>query len=163
MSFLTTLLTTAPVTTPLLPTPPDVSTPNELMHGAIDFFSLWIGRIGGIIAIIGFIKFALGIKSDNAQEMLSALLTAVSGFIIMEYVSSTFTITGATADSEFYSIMKFTMKWIRRIGAAAMLLGSISFGLSIRDHNASTKVSALKTIAAGGVTIAVSGIWKLFI
>lgn len=162
MSSLITLLTTAPPsTTPFLPVAP-TGEPSALMSGAIDFFSLWIGRIGGIVALIGMIKFALGIKSDNSQEMLSALLTAISGFIIMEFVSSTFAFTGATADAEFQNIMKFTMKWIRRVGAVALFIGATSFGLSVKDHNAVTKVTALKTIAAGGVTVAITGIWKLF-
>ena len=156
------LLTTAPVTTMPYWAAPPVGTPEELMHGGIDFFSLWIARIGGVVALIGMIKFALGIKSENAQEMITALLTAISGFIIMEYVTTTFSFTGASADAEFQNIMIFAMKWVRRVGAFALFWGALSFGLASKDNNAASKVTALKTIAAGGVTVAVSGIWKVF-
>lgn len=160
MSFLA-LLTTPPITAPYWAAPP-TGTPEELMHGGIDFFSLWIARIGGVVALIGMIKFALGIKSENAQEMISALLTAISGFIIMEYVTSTFSFTGTPADAEFKNIMTFAMKWVRRVGAFAFFWGALSFGFAIKDNNAASKVTALKTIAAGGVTIAVQGIWTVF-
>ena len=37
----------------ILPTLPSVTSPSDLMHGAIEFFTVWIARIGGIVALIG--------------------------------------------------------------------------------------------------------------
>ncbi len=146
----------------ILPTLPTVSSPAELMHGAIDFFSTWIARIGGVVALIGMIKFALSVKNEDSRESLSAILTAIAGFIIMEYVTTTFSFSTTTADTEFQNIMVFAMRWIRRVGSLALLLGAVTFGLSIKDNNAVNKVNGMKTIAAGGIVIATSAIWRLF-
>lgn len=146
----------------VLPTLPTVTTPSDLMHGAIAFFSTWIARIGGIVALIGMIKFALSIKNEDARESLTAILTAISGFIIMEYVTTTFNFSTTTADAEFQSLMVFCMKWIRRVGAMALLLGSVTFGLSVKDHSAANKIMGMKTIAAGGIVIATSALWRMF-
>ena len=146
----------------VLPTLPTVTTPSDLMHGAIEFFSTWIARIGGIVALIGMIRFALSIRSEDSRESLAAILTAVSGFIIMEYVTATFNFTTATADAEFQSLMAFCMKWIRRVGAMALLLGTVTFGLSFKDNSAVSKITGMRTIAAGGIVIAASALWRLF-
>ena len=95
----------------ILPTLPPVSSPSDLMHGAIEFFSTWIARIGGIVALIGMIKFALSVKNEDSRESLAAILTAISGFIIMEYVTTIFTFSTGTAESEFQSLMIFAMRW----------------------------------------------------
>ena len=62
--------------------PPDASivSPSDavehlLMH--IDF-ARWISRVGGLVAFIGAIKFALSIKSEDAREQLQAALIMVS-------------------------------------------------------------------------------------
>ena len=146
----------------ILPTLPPVSSPSDLMHGAIEFFSTWIARIGGIVALIGMIKFALSVKNEDSRESLAAILTAISGFIIMEYVTTIFTFSTGTAESEFQSLMIFAMRWIRRVGSLALLLGSITFGLSVKDHNAVNKITGMKTIAAGGIVIATSALWRMF-
>ena len=56
-----------------LPDPP-TGTPNELAKDGIDFFQLWISRIGGIVAFIGAVKFALGVKDDEAKEQLDEFM-----------------------------------------------------------------------------------------
>lgn len=144
----------------ILPTVP-TGTPGELAQGAINFFSTWIGRVGGVIAIIGALKFALSIKSDDPKEQLQAVLIMVSGFMIQAAISAgLFNIpanyTDAAATIEFRSILKFIGKWIRRVGALGFSIGAISFGFAIKENNATTKVTGLKTMAAGATAMALS-------
>ena len=148
-----------------LPTTLPTGTPEQMMGGAITFFSTWIGRVGGVVALIGAIKFALSIKNDDAKEMLSALLVMISGFIISSSVTSgIFTVTsGMTADAEFTQIMQFIAKWLRRVGAVGTMIGAVMFGFAIKDNNATTKITALKTFAAGAMTLAVTAIWTAFV
>lgn len=151
----------------LIPDPP-TGTPAELAKGGIEFFSLWIARIGGIIAFIGAIKFALSIKDDNAKEQLLAVLIMVSGFMIKAAVSdlNIFNIpavyTQATADAEFESILRFIGKWTRRVGALGMFLGAIMFGISFKDEPAA-KLNGIKTLSAGAIVVAVSAILDTFV
>lgn len=139
--------------------------PQTLMNGAITFFGTWISRVGGVVAFIGAVKFALAVKADDARDMLSALLVMVSGFMIAASQSSgIFTVSaGATAEAEFRTIMQFIARWIRRAGAVGTMVGAVMFGLSIKDNNAATKISGLKTFAAGAMVIAIAGIWQTFV
>ncbi len=144
----------------ILPSVPS-GTPGELAQDAIDFFSIWIGRIGGIVAIIGAIKFALSIKSDDPKEQLQAILIMVSGFMIQSAISAgLFNIpasyTDAAATAEFQSILRWIGKWIRRVGAFGMCIGAVSFAFAIKDNNAVTKITGLKTMAAGAMAMALS-------
>lgn len=151
----------------ILPNPPS-GTPGELAADGITFFSTWIARIGGIVAFIGAIKFALSIKNEDAREQLQSILIMVSGFMIVSAVRSLdiFNFPAVyseyAANAEFESILDFIGKWVRRVGGLALLLGAIMFGLSIKDNNANSKVSSLKTIASGAITMAVSFILPTF-
>lgn len=154
----------------ILPTPPS-GTPSEIVQTGLDFFSTWIARIGGIVAFIGAIKFALSIKSEDAKEQLQAVLIMISGFMIVSAIRnlSIFSIpnTGlispdVAANLEFRSILSFIGKWTRRVGSLALLIGSLMFGFSVKDNNANGKVNSLKTISAGGITMAVSAILPTF-
>lgn len=162
------LLGTIAVIASILP-PSPTGTPAELAADGITFFSTWIARIGGIVAFVGAIKFALSIKDDDAKEQLLAVMTMVSGFMIQAAVNdlSIFQIpaiyTDAAATLEFQSILTFIGKWIRRVGAVGLFLGSIMFGLSIKEHNAAQKVISLKTIAAGAIVISVSSMLHTFV
>lgn len=149
----------------VLPPAPPIGSPQQLMGGAITFFTTWIARVGGVVALIGAIKFALSIKNDDSKEMLTSLLVMVSGFIISSATSSgIFTVSsGMTADAEFTQIMQFIARWLRRVGAVGTLIGAVMFGFSIKDNNATTKISALKTFAAGAMTMAITAIWTTFV
>ena len=65
----------------------------------------------------------------------------------------------------------FDVKTIRSVSIAEfeaqnqarMLLGAITFGLSIKDNNAGGKVSGLKTLSAGAIAVSVSAILPLFV
>jgi hypothetical protein len=47
----------------------------------INFFVKWIGRIGGVVAFVGAVMFALAIKNNDAEQKQSALLTMIAGFV----------------------------------------------------------------------------------
>ena len=47
----------------------------------INFFVKWIGRIGGVVAFVGAVMFALAIKNNDAEAKQSALLTMIAGFV----------------------------------------------------------------------------------
>ncbi len=153
----------------ILPPLPSTSDPAAIAQSGIDFFSTWIARIGGIVAFIGAVKFALSVKSDDAKEQLQAVLTMVSGFMIVAAVGNLgiFEIpssyTATAANEEFAAIMRFIGRWARRVGALAMFLGGILFGLATKDNNPGSKVTGLKTMAAGGITAAVSTLLPLFV
>lgn len=144
----------------ILPPVPS-GTPGELAQSAIDFFSTWIERVGGVIAIVGAVKFALSLKSDDPKEQLQAVLIMISGFMIQAAVDAGLfdvpaTYTEAAATAEFQSILRFIGKWIRRVGALGFFIGAISFGFAVKENNATTKVTGLKTMAAGAMAMALS-------
>ena len=47
----------------------------------IEFFVKWIGRIGGVVAFVDAVMFALAIKNNDAEAKQSALLTMIAGFV----------------------------------------------------------------------------------
>ncbi|MDE6425332.1 MAG: hypothetical protein K2K89_04230 [Ruminococcus sp.] len=151
----------------ILPTPPTGS-PADIAQTGLTFFSTWIARIGGLVAFIGAIKFALSIKNDEAKEQLEAVLIMVSGFMIVSAIRnlSIFNIpsvySDAAANAEFHAILDFISRWTRRVGAVGLLIGSAMFGFSVKDNNAGGKVTSLKTISAGGMVMAVSAILPTF-
>lgn len=151
----------------ILPVPPSGS-PADIAQVGLNFFGTWIARIGSIVAFIGAIKFALSIKSDDAKEQLQSVLIMISGFMIVSAIRdlSVFNIpsvySDANANTEFSSILSFIGKWTRRVGALGLFIGAVMFGLSIKDNNAVGKVNSLKTISAGGITMAISFILPTF-
>lgn len=48
----------------------------------IGFFATWIGRIGGVIALVGAIMFGFAQKSEDAEGKQRAVNTMVSGIIV---------------------------------------------------------------------------------
>lgn len=148
----------------ILPDPPG-GTPSQLAQNGINFFSLWIARIGGIVAFIGAIKFALSIKADDARDQLNAVLIMVSGFMIRAAVQNLgmFSLSATDANTIFSSVMTFISTWTRRVGALGALIGAIMFALAIKDENAATKINGLKTFAAGAICMSVSTILPLFV
>ncbi len=168
LQFASTLMLSGEI---LLPPDASIVSPSDavehlLMH--IDF-ARWISRVGGLVAFIGAIKFALSIKSEDAREQLQAALIMVSGFMIQAAIGNLGVFglpdvyTDAAATQEFRSILDFIGGWSRRVGALAMLLGGVIFGLAAKDNNPGSKISGLKTMAAGGMTVAVSGILSTFV
>lgn len=132
--------------------------------------STWIARVGGLVAFIGAIKLALSLKNEDAREQIQAAMITVSGIMIQAAIGNlgvfkfpSGSYTTAAANAEFTSILDFIGGWTARVGGIAMLLGGIMFGFAIKDSDAGSKVSGLKALAAGGITIAVSGLLKTFV
>lgn len=152
----------------ILPAPP-TGTPTELAQDGITFFSTWISRIGGLIAFIGAIKFALSIRSDDGKEQMTALLVMVSGFMIQAAVSDLGvfdipkTYSAAAAEKEFKALLAFIQKWVRRVGGVGSFIGAFLFALSIKDNNPGAKVMALKTFAAGAIAVSVAAVLNSFV
>ena len=71
-----------PIMAAILPNTGAPENPAYLAQTGLTFFGTWISRIGGLVAFIGAIKFALSIKADETRDQLPALLTMVSGFRI---------------------------------------------------------------------------------
>lgn len=155
------------MTTPVIPILPTTGAPSDpalLAQTGLTFFGTWISRIGGLVAFIGAIKFALSVKSDETRDQLTALLIMVSGFMIQAAVSNLgmFDLASENAETIFQNILSFISRWTRRIGAAGTLIGAVLFGFAVKENNAVTKTTALKTFAAGAIVVSVSAILPLF-
>lgn len=135
-------------------------TPAEIAKDTLDFFSKWIGRAGGVIALIGFVRMALGFKEDSSREALEGALIAISGLIIKAAIDSldVFTTVPINADTEFKGLQYFISKWLAKLGGLALFLGAVLYALGIKDNDAAGKVIGIKTIATGGVIIGLSAI-----
>jgi hypothetical protein len=154
-----------PILAAILPDTGAPANPAVLAQTGLAFFGTWISRIGGLVAFIGAIKFALSIKSDETRDQLPALLTMVSGFMIQAAIANLGIFALATTDSEtiFQNLLLFIGTWTRRVGAAGTLVGAVMFGFAVKDNNAVGKVAALKTFAAGAIVVSVSGILHTFV
>ena len=154
-----------PALAAILPNTGAPENPAALAQTGLEFFGTWISRIGGLVAFIGAIKFALSIKSDETRDQLPALLTMVSGFMLQAAISNLgiFALGSTDAETIFQNILLFIGRWTRRVGAAGTLVGAVMFGFSVKDNNAVGKVAALKTFAAGAIVVSVSGILHTFV
>ena len=154
-----------PIMAAILPDTGAPENPAYLAQTGLAFFGTWISRIGGLVAFIGAIKFALSIKSDETRDQLPALLTMVSGFMIQAPIANLglFDLAAMNTETIFQNLLLFIGRWTRRVGAAGTLVGAVMFGFSIKDNNAVGKVAALKTFAAGASVASVSGILHTFI
>ena len=156
------------LTNNILPDPP-TGTLQDILTEVVSFFRTWIIRLGGLVAFIGAIKFAISIQSDDAREQLGAIMTMISGFMIQAAVRQLdiFKVDDYyniyAANEEFQAILDFIKVWARRVGALAMFSGAVMFGFSMKDNNATTKVKALRFIAVGGIIISVTALLPFFV
>lgn len=153
----------------VLPEPPTGEPLNEITADAISFFEIWLIRLGGLVAFIGAIKFAISIHSDNTKEQLGAIMTMISGFMIQSAVRKIgldlFNFSSSSdiyANTEFQGILDFIKVWIRRVGALAMFIGAVALGFSVKENNATAKVNSLRTIATGGIIVSISAVLWMF-
>lgn len=58
-------------------------TADNSYNKVINFFITWLRRIGAVVALVGAIMFALAIKSNDAEQKQSGLLTMVAGFVVV--------------------------------------------------------------------------------
>ena len=54
----------------------------EQFNSLVEFLATWIGRIGGVVAFVGVVQFALGVKSQNPDEKINGLKTLVAGIMV---------------------------------------------------------------------------------
>lgn len=43
----------------------------------------WIGRLGGVVALVGAVLWGLGFKSEDAEQQTRGLRTIISGMIVI--------------------------------------------------------------------------------
>lgn len=55
----------------------------------VSFFAKWMGRVGGLVAFVGAIMFALAIKNNDAEQKQAGLLTLVGGFAAIAITAAT--------------------------------------------------------------------------
>ena len=52
------------------------------IDGFIDFIGDWLVKIGGIVAMVGAVMFALGWQRDDSEQKTRGLLTMAAGFMV---------------------------------------------------------------------------------
>ena len=58
------------------------ATADTAYQTVINFFLVWIRRVGALIALIGGIMFGLSIKNHDSEQKQSGVLTMAAGFIV---------------------------------------------------------------------------------
>ena len=71
-----------PAIAAILPNTGAPENPAYLAQTGLTFFGTWISRIGGLVAFIGAIMFALAIKNNDAEQKQAGLITMIAGFIV---------------------------------------------------------------------------------
>ena len=154
----------------ILPTPP-TGTPWQVAQDLITTMSLWVGRVGGFISWIGAVKFAIGLKSEDAKDQIDAVLIMISGFMIQMAINDPTLLAGqanswtqAAINQQFARIMTFAQTWVGRAGGVTAFIGGIMLMLSLRDpDNSIGKINGAKTMAAGFVVASIALMLPLFV
>ena len=55
----------------------------EMFSALISFLATWMGRIGGMVAFIGVIQFALATYNQSPEQRVTAMLVFVSGAMLL--------------------------------------------------------------------------------
>lgn len=58
------------------------ATADSAYQSVINFFLVWIRRVGAVIALIGGIMFGLSIKNNDGEQKQAGILTMVAGFVV---------------------------------------------------------------------------------
>jgi hypothetical protein len=67
----------------------------ERWNAVLGLLTPWIGRLGGVVMLIGGIMFGLGFKNDDADSKTRGLQTLVAGAIVIAVGASYQTFVGA--------------------------------------------------------------------
>jgi hypothetical protein len=51
-------------------------------QNVVNFFLVWIRRVGALVALIGGIMFGLSVKNNDGEQKQAGILTMVAGFIV---------------------------------------------------------------------------------
>ena len=60
----------------------------ESIDGFIDFACEWLTKIGGVIALVGGVMFALGWQREDAEGKSRGLMTLMAGFMLVAIAQS---------------------------------------------------------------------------
>lgn len=58
------------------------------IDGFITFVTDWVFKIGGVVALIGGIMFAVGFQRDDSEGKTRGLFTLMAGFMLMAIAKS---------------------------------------------------------------------------
>jgi hypothetical protein len=58
------------------------NTADTAYQSVINFFLVWIRRVGALVALIGGIMFGLSVKNNDSEQKQAGILTMVAGFIV---------------------------------------------------------------------------------
>ena len=56
---------------------------NDLWNTVADVIQTWVTRLGGVVCFVGGIMFAMGWKSDDAEQKSRGISTLVAGAMVM--------------------------------------------------------------------------------
>lgn len=55
----------------------------DSIDGFIDFICDWLAKIGGVVALVGGVLFALGWQREDAEGKSRGLMTLMAGFMLI--------------------------------------------------------------------------------
>lgn len=86
----------------------------------------------------------------------TAVMQAAARFTpqIMPLADGTALDTQTDGDDQFESVIKFFVKWIKRVGLLVAFVGGVMFALAIKNNDAEQKQAGLLTLVAGFVVSA---------
>ena len=58
------------------------ATADSAYQKVVNFFLVWIRRVGALVALIGGIMFGLSVKNNDGEQKQAGILTMVAGFIV---------------------------------------------------------------------------------
>ena len=60
----------------------------ESIDAFIDFACNWLTKIGGVVALVGGVMFALGWQREDAEGKSRGLMTLMAGFMLVAIAQS---------------------------------------------------------------------------
>lgn len=58
------------------------ATADTAYQNVVNFFLVWIRRVGALVALIGGVMFGLAVKNNDGEQKQAGILTMVAGFIV---------------------------------------------------------------------------------